>query len=217
MNVYFDTKFTGLVPNTTLISIGMVAETGEKFYAEFTDYNKDLVTDWIQENVIDNLVLMPFESIYKKDCWMFSGSTWYIRDRLLIWFEKISGAKYETFQAKGKIYINPEFPGKQIQLVSDVCHYDMYLLVNQIFGGALNMPDNINQVCYDICQDICVREVGGNDLKWFPFMDAMEYAFNISREMFCKKVAGGLPEGKKHSNALYDAKVSKMIYEGMRK
>jgi len=216
MNVYFDTEFTGLVPNTTLISIGMVAETGEKFYAEFTDYDKDLVTDWIQKNVVDKLVLKPNESIITKDCWMFSGSTNYIWNRLLIWFEKISGAQYETFQDNAKAYIHPEHLGEQIQLVSDVCHYDMYLLQNQVFGGAFNMPVNINPVCYDICQDICAREVAGDDLKWYPNMNGMADAFYVSREMFCKKVAGDLPEGKRH-NALYDAKVIKMIYEGMRK
>ncbi len=34
MNIYFDTEFTGLHKNTTLISIGMIAENGRTFYAE---------------------------------------------------------------------------------------------------------------------------------------------------------------------------------------
>jgi hypothetical protein len=52
MKIFFDTEFTGLHKNTTLISIGLVAETGESFYAEFTDYDKSQVNDWIKENVI---------------------------------------------------------------------------------------------------------------------------------------------------------------------
>jgi len=40
MKIYFDTEFTGLHKNTTLISIGCVAENGKTFYAELTDYDK---------------------------------------------------------------------------------------------------------------------------------------------------------------------------------
>ena len=32
--IFFDTEFTGLHQKTTLISIGLIAETGETFYAE---------------------------------------------------------------------------------------------------------------------------------------------------------------------------------------
>lgn len=32
--IFFDTKFTGLHQNTTLISIGLVSDEGERFYAE---------------------------------------------------------------------------------------------------------------------------------------------------------------------------------------
>ena len=39
MKIFFDTEFTGLHKNTTIISIGMIAENGKKFYAESTDYD----------------------------------------------------------------------------------------------------------------------------------------------------------------------------------
>ena len=55
MKLFFDTEFTGLRQDTTLISIGVVSEDGREFYAELTDYNKSHITPWIQENVIDNL------------------------------------------------------------------------------------------------------------------------------------------------------------------
>ena len=32
MKIFFDTEFTGLHKNTTLISIGLVSETGDEFY-----------------------------------------------------------------------------------------------------------------------------------------------------------------------------------------
>ena len=39
MKVYFDTEFTGLKKDTTLVSIGLISETHKAFYAEFTDYD----------------------------------------------------------------------------------------------------------------------------------------------------------------------------------
>jgi len=40
--IFFDTEFTGLHQNTTLISIGLISECGKTFYAELTDYDKTL-------------------------------------------------------------------------------------------------------------------------------------------------------------------------------
>ena len=57
MRVFFDSEFTGLRQDTTLISIGLVAEDGNMFYAEFTDYDQSQVYEWLQENVINNLWL----------------------------------------------------------------------------------------------------------------------------------------------------------------
>jgi len=55
--VFFDTEFTGLHQNTTLISIGLISECGKTFYAELTDYDKSQVDEWLQTNVISKLTL----------------------------------------------------------------------------------------------------------------------------------------------------------------
>lgn len=59
MRVFFDTEFTGLRKDTTLVSIGMVDMTGRDFYAELTDYNREMVDTWIQENVLTGLIGKP--------------------------------------------------------------------------------------------------------------------------------------------------------------
>lgn len=65
MKVFFDTEFTGLRQNTSLISIGMVTEDGRELYAEMKHYDEDQVNDWIRENVISHLdgknVVLPHE------------------------------------------------------------------------------------------------------------------------------------------------------------
>ena len=43
MKLFFDTEFTGLHKDTTLVSIGIVSEDGKKFYAEFTDFDWESV------------------------------------------------------------------------------------------------------------------------------------------------------------------------------
>lgn len=54
---FFDTEFTGLRKDTTLISIGIVSDTGDRFYAELTDYDESMCDEWIEKNVLDHLIL----------------------------------------------------------------------------------------------------------------------------------------------------------------
>lgn len=41
--IFFDCEFTGLHKNTSLISIGLVADNGQKFYAEITDFDRNQI------------------------------------------------------------------------------------------------------------------------------------------------------------------------------
>lgn len=128
MNLYFDTEFTGLRKNTTLISIGIVSENNETFYAELTDYDSSQVDYWINENVISNLKL---NKSYRTDSGVFvKGDSCTVRDTLISWLSK--------------------YNNEQIQFVSDVSHYDFVLLIDLLFVSALSMPDNIVPYCYDI-------------------------------------------------------------------
>ena len=182
MNVYFDTEFTGLHKDTTLISIGLVADNGRKFYAEFTDYDKSQCDDWIKTNVLDNLVLNTYQSrkLFEKEVKEFMvGRKCDVKPVLKSWFESF---------------------GEDIQLVSDVCHYDMVLLID-IFGSAFDVPKYICPVCHDINMDIANKICDG----------VHKCAFNISREYILKD-NGVFIEGDKH-NSLYDAKVIKEIYK----
>ena len=202
MNLYFDTEFTGLVPGTTLISLGIISETGDRFYAEFTDFDESLCDNFIKENVLPYLWLLPndkrtaFQFDKENKIWYHKGNSEQIKDALIIWID------YEFEQ------INE----KTIQFVSDVCHYDFYLLQNQVFGGAFEMPEYINPVCYDICQDICEWEGMGVN-KCYDNTVNMRKAFDISREELINRKDGlEIPSGRKH-NALYDAEVIKILYE----
>ena len=200
MKLFFDTEFTGLHKDTTLISIGLIDENGRTFYGEFSDYDESQCDNWIHENVIKHLKWSKegpaedFVNIYVNS-WESFGSKEYIKIVLSEWL-----SKYD-----------------EVELVSDCCHYDMVLFID-IFGDAWSIPDVVNPACHDINQDIA---------KYFDISE--REAFDLSREKFIEKVnidrqdaqnnfdiSEGEKiiniEGDKH-NSLYDAKVIREIYK----
>ena len=183
MNIYFDTEFTGLHKNTTLISIGLIDENDRCFYAEFTDYDESQCDDWIKENVIKNLKHKGTHDLHLKGYNPREDKTWIIGSK-----DEVYNALYEWLLVYDRI-----------QLVSDVCHYDMVLLID-LFGTAFDLPQNVNPACHDINQDIA---------RYYEISE--KEAFDFSREELLQNNAIVI-EGDKH-NSLYDAKVIKTIYE----
>jgi hypothetical protein len=54
IRVFIDTEFTDFI-NCDLISLGAVASTGEEFYAENSEYYKNMASAWVRENIIPTL------------------------------------------------------------------------------------------------------------------------------------------------------------------
>lgn len=143
MKVFFDCEFTGLHQHTTLISVGMVDENGRSLYAEFSDYDKTQVNDWIHDNVIANLSLQK-----RPDLWM--------------------GAKNEKTSCRG----NMKDVGRwllewlsiydHVEFWSDVLAYDWVLLVNLLANyddGYPKMPNNIYYIPFDLATLIKIGEL----------------------------------------------------------
>ena len=219
MKLFFDTEFTGLRKDTTLISIGIVSEDGRKFYAELTDYNENQCNKWINENVVKNLHLphIPWhskctEDIKKleEDGYVISQNPHIPREGAILEYDYFKSDN-ENMTALGDsnwigIALNEWL--KQfdtIQFVSDVCHYDFVLLIDLITKGgtALDLPLNISVACHDINQDIA---------QHFGVTDAE--AFDMSREQIMNDLCGSeaIVTGDKH-NSLYDAEVIRVIYK----
>ena len=94
MKLFFDTEFTGLHKNTTLISLGIIAESGECFYAIFTDYDKSQVDDWIQENVLDKLELSA-DILSKYNVYEVTGNKEEVKEALLDWIGTLDDNYFE--------------------------------------------------------------------------------------------------------------------------
>lgn len=134
MKVFFDTEFTGLHQNTTLISIGCVAENGRTFYAECNDYDRAQVDDWIQENVIAHLqwndgVKRPV--LIRPDSVEICAKREQVAYHLELWLFEI---------ARG---------GQVIEIWSDCLAYD-WTLFCELFSGAREIPECVYYIPFDL-------------------------------------------------------------------
>ena len=122
--IFLDTEFTGLQQNSTLISLALIAETGEEFYAEFTDYNINHLTKdtlvFLQNEVFPNLFLDK-DKLPNKNQTFIRGNSEEIKSKLIEWLKSLA------FDAFGKPCT--------LQIWAEVPHYD-WVLFCEIFGGA---------------------------------------------------------------------------------
>ena len=53
--VFIDAEFTGEHALTTLVSIGLVTFEGDQLYISVNDYSEDQVTEWLKDNVLNQI------------------------------------------------------------------------------------------------------------------------------------------------------------------
>ena len=136
MKIFFDTEFTGLHQNTTLISICLISENDKVFYAELNDFDSAQVNDWIQAKVVDNLFYADiltfgtnqrFSTGFPNETALV-GETSYVKEALTDWLSQFD----------------------QVEMWSDCLAYD-WVLFNNIFGDAFSIPQNVYYIPFDIC------------------------------------------------------------------
>lgn len=139
MKVFFDTEFTGLQKNTTLISIGCISEDGRTFYAEHSGYDAKQVDEWIRENVIAHLRFThQHESTPKLDLehHAMKGDRYDIRNALHEWLEQ----------------------WESVEMWSDCLAYD-WVLFCDLWGDALAIPKNVYYIPFDLATLLKVKGV----------------------------------------------------------
>jgi len=186
--IFFDTEFTGLHQKTTLISIGLISECGKTFYAEFTDYAITQVDDWLKENVLNNLL---FNHLYSNgiaggdpDNWQVKANTNSIKEHLEKWLSQFD----------------------EVEMWSDCLSYD-WVLFNQLFGHAFNIPKNVYYIPFDICTLFYAKGIDA-DISREKFVSN---TFSESGEPLFFDAEGNMIEKQKH-NALWDAKIIRQCF-----
>jgi hypothetical protein len=164
--LYFDTEFTGLHQNTTLISIGIVSDTGKAFYAEFTDYDETQVDDWILKNVIHKLKLVGIVLLTKSGAFQrVSDSVKGVYDIEIVEENDVSKNMISSMSdtAFYECTGNTNFVTERLkewlktfgecEMYSDVYAWD-WILFCQLFGGAMNIPSNIYYIPQDLASTL---------------------------------------------------------------
>jgi hypothetical protein len=193
-NVYMDLEFTGLQQQTVLISIGLVADTGETFYAENLGYScpEHFTTlddaKFFEENIKPSLMFYGTKAATVERegrSYRVAGQPYLIRSFLEEWFQKLSG------------FVVP--PEGYFQIVGDVCTYDWVVFCN-LWKHALNVPSYIYYIPFDIA----------------TMLPLCGYDSDTNRESLIEetvlKTVLKTVNNKKH-NALYDAKTIRLVHK----
>jgi hypothetical protein len=130
IKIFLDTEFTGLHQATSLISLALVAETGEEFYAEFTDYDPTQLSPWLEENVMSQLFIEE-NSTENPKAIRIKGNRNEVKNALEQWFLQFPQAK------------------NSIQIWADCYAWD-WVLFCELFGGAFGIPGNIHYMTMDL-------------------------------------------------------------------
>lgn len=186
--IFFDCEFTGLHKNTTLISIGMVTDHGHTFYAELIDYDESQIDQWLQENVIDKLVLNEEYYIPPK------------YPKIARFTPNIEGTHdYKIKSTKDNVRIAlaawlAQF--EQVEMWSDCLAFD-WVLFCDIFGTSFDVPQNVYYIPFDICT---LLKMNGID----PDISRIDLAGILNDPEY--------RGSHRQHNALFDAQIIKKCY-----
>ena len=131
--MFLDVEMTGLHQITTLISIALVCEDGNEYYAELTDYDKLQIDDFLREHVLSKRILddYDFAKNYDPDAKTVyvKGDIELVKETLTHWL-----SKYED---------------DGIEIWGDVYAYDWVLFVS-VFGNAFDVPKHVYYIPMDL-------------------------------------------------------------------
>lgn len=195
MIVSLDCEFTELSQNGELISIGLIAENGKKFYAEFLDFKPFKIEDnlWMLQNVIGNLKYIKLSNV--RDYW-----TEFLKSNNtdIMEYEKIHIQTEQTFEMEGTRYSVKRRLQEwlksfdYVEILADCGHFDFTFFIS-LFGTAFDLPDNV-----------CPSYIELNNLISKRYRVNEFTAFNTNREELIKNSHIGAYVSGQH-NSLVDA------------
>lgn len=125
--LFLDTEFSGLTQKAQLLSIALVPERGEWFYAVFSDQDTASLSAWHQEHVVPHLRLTD-------------------EQRRQLPPGKYMVSDTNTIVTALRTYLAGF---DEIIIWADVPAYD-WVLFCELFGGALSLPKNIHYIVRDL-------------------------------------------------------------------
>ncbi len=202
----FGIKIPFVKPTFTiqLISIGIVSETGQEYYAISSDYNYNDANDWVKEKVIKEIYnsadLEDIRDIFKeKDFHTYSGKT-----------NKVIAEEIRDFVYKCNHDIRPDWVANfdevsekyPIEFYAYFSDYD-WVVFCSLFGTMMQLPKGFPMYCRDLKQDLdrIAREVMSN-WRHYGFSGAPTFDEALNHV----KTNYPYPRQEKEHNALDDAR-----------
>ena len=151
-----DANLTGLHKDTTMISIGLVTENDETFYAELNDYDEVQVNEWAKENIIHNLLYSAppedqdeYWSWGENNKFQMRGKKQEVGRYLTDWFQALLGGP-QSWVAYDAGHKPKEVTKQSIELWGYCLSYD-WVLMNDLWGSVgMTAPRCLYHIPYDL-------------------------------------------------------------------
>jgi hypothetical protein len=130
LKIFLDTEFTALTQHAQLISLALKAETGQEFYAEFTDVDLSELNDWLQENVVQHLFLKESNREAISNMQILDDSI-AVKQAIEIWLQQFGATE------------------NSIQFWGDCPAWD-WILFCELWGGSFSRPKQVHYMCMDL-------------------------------------------------------------------
>lgn len=154
MRYFFDTEFIENGKTIDLISIGIVAEDGRKYYAISKDFNPNEADDWVVRNVLNKLPPMLLGDKLTHDSWWRKLKWNTPKINYLDSPNRIAKARYwkSNTQIKEDIlqFCNIEKYGIP-EFWAYYADYD-WVVFCRLFGKMIDLPKGFPMYCNDLKQ-----------------------------------------------------------------
>jgi len=151
MKYFFDTEFIESSERKTidLISIGIVAEDGRKYYAISTEFDASLASEWVKENVLSKLPPRPesFNPVEESPRQISESKTWKSRETIKFDIVKFVN-EHEEEDSPRRFWAKHFTP---IEFWAAWAAYD-WVVFCWIFGDMIDLPKGFPYYCNDVIQ-----------------------------------------------------------------
>lgn len=195
MRITLDTEFTGLSRHATLISIGMVSETGRSFYTELSDFDRTRVDEFVRDNVFPLLGMK--QAKYHK----FSTAC-------LPQFPVCSATARGAIERWLRSTMMDRPLDEKIEFWADCGHYDWVLFSDLMWGNQILIDPRVQYCCRDLGTLLAIEGLAPCDTRRVDMLGA-EAHYDLV--MTFPLDTGDVAEPKHH--ALFDAMVTNVLVE----
>lgn len=146
---FLDTEFIEDGKTIDLISIGIVSEKGDEYYAQSTEFNYRKASPWVNKNVFPNLRLCPYCSGYEISKMLRQHRKGQCVDQINSMRHRCPWRTRKQIQLDLLIFFAPSI--SPIEIWGYYAAYD-HVAFCQLFGRMIDLPSNFPKHTMDIKQ-----------------------------------------------------------------